>query len=338
MSQFVLFVFFSVFLTTSAKAESQLHRVYGLNLETVSNCESMIDSIAAEIERKHAVTVAASFCETSSVTNLTVGVISYVANEQLQEVSTYTFDATYAAKGIYQTKELCEAMLQRDILIFQANTGLSMTYAFCSKEYSQYRNAWFPNITAFGIAKKVPHRSFWHSGTPHGTDLNQIRSTLGQHFYERGAEFIHLTYREMGSSGKVSAFYYIGLEDLPLEIYDDIVATIPGLEACRETVSRIQADGVVIDGKPLILSYCSSGYTSPSRFELILLHESGSYLDSFLHSEKFSSLELCELSRPAIERELRTVYGSKLVTTVCGHKRFSLTNSAPYSVVAVRHY
>jgi hypothetical protein len=338
MKQLTLFLFVSIFLTNFANAETQVHRVYGLNLETVSNCEAMIDNIATQLENKHNVDVVGSFCETSTVTNRTTGVISYDADEPLKEVSTYTIGAIYASKGIFQTKQRCEQMLQQEILIFQTNTGLSETYAFCSKESLQSDNSWFPHITAFGVAKKIPYRSFWHSDMPYGIDSAQIKTALNQYYQNQAAEFVHVTYRDTGASGQLTSLYYAEPEYVPLTVHQSVVATIPGLLACTSNVSRFRDEGVGIDDRPLILSYCSSGYSNPRKFELVLLHETSAYLDSFLHSEKFFSLDLCESARPSIEAELRTVYGNKLVTTICGHERFSLSIGPPFSIVAIKQY
>lgn len=338
MGKTIIFLFVVKYLTTTAFAGAQVHRVYGLNPDTVTNCEAMVKEIASKIQRDQGVPVAASFCEQSSSTGRITGLISYSADEPLTEISTYTLGATYAAKGIYPSRGYCEEMLQREITIFETNTDLSATYAFCSREPLNSKNPWYPYITAFGIAKKVPFRSSWRSDRPYGTDTTIIRDALEQHFSDREARFIHLVYRNTGASGELTAFYYTPQEHTPLEIYDSVAASIPGLEACNSTAARIIAEGTQINERQVILSYCTSGYSNPTKFELVLVHEGMEFLDSIQHNQSFSSIQSCELSRSSIEGELRTVYGEKIITTVCGHPRFSLSRGAPYFVIAAKRY
>lgn len=324
---------------SSAEAATHVHKIYGLGPESAPNCEAMIDDIAASIAQQYNVQVAASFCETSPSTGRTTGLVSYSAAEALTEVSTYTFGATYAPKGIYQSREHCVTALARETEIFERFTGLSVAYSFCGKEALRTRNSWYPYITAFGTPEMEPFRLSWRSDKPYDLGTEEILAGLNQYFPSEAVTFTHVIYHYSGVSGEFGAFFYARPETrADISVYSNTVASIPGLQACHEAALRLRQESVLVAGKPVALSYCASDYSNPSKFQLTIVHEGMTFLDSIQDSRKFDSLAACNAERPSIEAELRTVHGDKLVTTICGHPRFSLASGAPFYVIAAKHY
>lgn len=329
---------FALIMTSQASAATHAHRIFSITNDTTDDCNAFVRAIAQRVESLHQVRVVASLCQTSGASDRLTGVISYEAAAALPEISTYTLGSTYAPKGIYRDKIACEQALAVESETFEQQTGLAPTYAFCSREPLSSRHSWYPYLTAFGEFQKKPGRSSWHSDAPHGATRDSMLAVLNSHFADRGIEFLHLTYHDGGASGDLSSFYYAPVDAERVALNGNTVATIPGLTACTETAARLQETQVSIGGNPLILAYCSSGYSNPSKFELVVLSEGLVFLDSIQDSRRFDSLESCEASRPAIEQELRSIHGDKLALTVCGHPRFSLTRGAPFFVIAAKRY
>jgi hypothetical protein len=325
-------------VTAPATAATQTHRIYSITRDTTSDCGAFVSSIAEKIALRHQVRIVAALCQTSGGSDRLTGFVSYDADTALTEVSSYTLASTYARKGIFADRATCEQALAEEVDTFARQTGLSPAYSFCNREPLGSRHSWYPYITAFGESVKTPRRTSWHSDTPHGTPGGDLLHTLNRHFADRGLEFQHLTYHAGGAGGDLSAYYYGPVDEPGVNLQGSSVATIPGLATCTAAAERLRQDRIFVGGKPMVLAYCSSGYSNPSKFELVVLSEGLVFLDSIQDSRPFESLESCEAARPVIEQELGSIHGDKLVLTVCGHPRFSLARGAPFFVIGAKTY
>jgi hypothetical protein len=311
-----------LWLAPIAHSETYTYRVYNHpEVDRGVSCSDRAAAYSARLAEATGVRVLGALCEYSDVVQSHSIIIRYAAESPLQTVSTYTFAATYADKGVYQTLAECLAALPTEVATFESRTDLQVFLSFCGRERLESDRPYYAHVDGFGQPRMWPSRAYWNTNYPHGDAAERLRAEVVEGMALRGADLIHLTIRPRGSFGNATVFFYGSEEDQRLQMTGTEVMTIPGLADCEEQLLalRSQLQGTL----PAVTGYCTSPYSNPTRFELALVYFGFQTFNFVESSQEYANLRECKAAEEAITENMRIVYGERLLGAACGLRRFS---------------
>jgi hypothetical protein len=324
-----------VSIAASAHGAEHSYQIYGFRWPSQERCQAHAKAIADRIAERHSVTVLGAGCERSEVTNDTSAIIRYESAEPLSLVTTYPLNRYYHQRGFYSSEQVCLDRLNQEIELFKFHTKLEPIQAFCSSGRFRSAQPWFAYIDAFGNAARQPDLLGWSADWVHSHSLQEIFDIMRLRLEPRGIWLTNLSWHPGAGLGSASAFAYFDKANAEYSLSTTVVATIPGLQACRATADQLDAGLAAAGGNfQQLAAYCTSPYSNPTSFSLIALHEAH-WVDIVPSMDEFSTLQECEAARAGITEEMRGIR-PKIAATVCGLRPHSLPSPRnPYRVFAV---
>lgn len=239
----------------------------------------------------------------------------YEAAAPLRVVSTQDF-VFARPRGRYKSIGDCNASLQEEATLFEAETKLKPVFAYCSiEELAGPERPWSEQITAFGYAEKTPHTSeFALFDRPVAKHWDAIRGEIQAAFATLGVAVRYIGANSSGVYYDISVDYYsktripLNLTEYTRHRYD--TQCLSQLESLKQDLGN--------QGRAPVSAFC--GKSPLGEAELNLLYFDPPPVKARPALETFRSFEGCMGAKPQLLADYLS-YHWNVLTGVCEDNR-----------------
>lgn len=285
-------------------------RIYPVPEVETLPCQDRADALRERLlTLGEGISSATAICRVDEYLHHSEIVVAYTRESgPLEHVENMTGGAFSVPRGLFESEAACQEQVMQEVATFEAATGLTAISSFCFREAYVTHKPWGVRLDALGTPRLRPMTTSVIASLPR--DSEAIKRDLAHLMAVHGGTVVHFVSRPTLPFSTLAIHYYgtrwVRLEGLELRAY-------PIRDRCMSEEQRLRprlGDSPSVFGA----SYCSGAESGVSSL-WILAAGGGLVIDKAL--ESYSTLDLCETARPAIEERSQRALGDQFVGTTC---------------------
>jgi hypothetical protein len=241
--------------------------------------------------------------------------VEYESETPVPLVTTTAGNGLYPA-GQYKTRAACEAEIPALSQIFETETKLLPTFAYCERDEFSVSYPWYVRLDAFGTAARRPRvGGYFIFGLPLNYAAGAYGAELIAALAQAGVRVTHVRSHSGGAHAALSVTYYSErrLDFDPKELTQHF-----DKQQCLSQLAEAKAELAQFSVRPLMV-YCGVDFLS--TVELTAIYSEGPDLRVTSSAETFPSFADCRAGKAALITKYQTELKLPVLGGVCANGR-----------------